>query len=108
MNLAALQDGAIRGSGVSLNAPATAAWLGLRPEAVSLHALPGGCSVPARVQSIEYLGADVVLRCGVGDETLTVRTAGVCEAAEGDAVTLNWPTSHSHWFGADERRISSH
>jgi sn-glycerol 3-phosphate transport system ATP-binding protein len=111
MNLAALHGGAIRGSNVALGAPAAAAWLGLRPEAVSLQPLASGrsgnCSAAAQVQSVEYLGADAVLRCSVGAETLTVRTPGACDVAVGAAVTLNWPAEHSHWFGADERRINT-
>ena len=111
MNLAALHGGAIRGSHVALGAPAAAAWLGLRPEAVSLQPLASGrsgnCSAAAQVQSVEYLGADAVLRCSVGAETLTVRTPGACDVAVGAAVTLNWPAEHSHWFGADERRINT-
>jgi sn-glycerol 3-phosphate transport system ATP-binding protein len=105
MNLAALQDGAVRGSDVPLQAPPGATWLGLRPEAVSLLPVAGGLAVPARVQSLEYLGADAVLRCTVGDQTLTVRTAGSCAAAEGADVVLHWSATDSHWFGADERRI---
>ncbi len=107
MNLAALQGGSVRGNTVPLPAPPGAAWLGLRPESVSLQALPGGCQVPAQVQSLEYLGADAVLRCTVGDQTLTVRTPGSCSAAVGDAVTLHWTAADSHWFGNDERRIDS-
>ncbi|MEQ1807285.1 MAG: ABC transporter ATP-binding protein [Burkholderiaceae bacterium] len=109
MNLAALQDGAIRGNNMHLGAPGAARWLGLRPEAVSLQAPTGDratdCSVPAQVQSVEYLGADAVLRCSVGDQTLTVRTPGAIDVAVGAAVTLNWPSAHSHWFDAEEHRI---
>jgi sn-glycerol 3-phosphate transport system ATP-binding protein len=105
MNLAALHAGAVRGSDVPLNAPPAAAWLGLRPEAVSLLPVAGGLAVPARVQSLEYLGADAVLRCTVGDQTVTVRTAGHTATAEGADLTLHWAATDSHWFGADERRI---
>ena len=113
MNLAALHNGAIRGSAVALGAPAQAAWLGLRPEAVSLQPQPQlqpeagarQCSVAAQVLSIEYLGADAVLRCQVGEETLTVRTPGTLDTAVGAAVQLHWQADQSHWFGADERRL---
>ena len=105
MNLAALQDGRVRGCDVLLPAPVGAAWLGLRPEAVSLQALPGGSSVPAQLRSIEYLGADAVLRCAVGDETLTVRTEGAIDLPPGAPLTLGWPADQAHWFGADDRRI---
>ncbi len=111
MNLASLVGGAIRGSGVALGAPPGAAWLGLRPEGVSLapFAAQGDalCSVPARLQSVEYLGADAVLRCGVGDEVLTVRTPGAFDAAVGAALTLHWRAEQCHWFGANERRIQT-
>lgn len=106
MNLAALQDGAIRGSDMPLGAPPGAAWLGLRPEALSLRPVPGGLGVPARLQGIEYLGADAVLRCSVGDEILTVRTPGTCDLAPGTDLILNWPADDSHWFGADEQRLN--
>ena len=110
MNLAAMHGSAIRGSAVALAAPAGAAWLGLRPEAVTLGlALPaagtGVAGVPALVRSIEYLGADAVVRCAIGDETLTVRTAGAYDGAVGSPVHLCWPAAQAHWFGTDERRI---
>jgi sn-glycerol 3-phosphate transport system ATP-binding protein len=105
MNLAALQGATIHGSSVSLPAPAGATWLGLRPESVQLETVPGGCQVPARVHSLEYLGADVVLRCTVGSQTLTVRTPGTCKVAVRDELMLHWHKADSHWFSADERRI---
>jgi len=104
MNLAALAGGAIRGSTTALGAPTAAAWLGLRPEAVAL-APAGAAGVPAQVRSVEYLGADAVVRCAVGDETLTVRAAGQTVVSINAPVTLSWQAAHSHWFGADERRI---
>jgi sn-glycerol 3-phosphate transport system ATP-binding protein len=111
MNLAALEGAAIRGSGVALAAPPGAAWLGLRPEAVCLHAFAvdgaTACSVPALLQSVEYLGADAVLRCSVGSEVLTVRTSGAFDTAVGAALTLHWRAQQCHWFGADERRIGA-
>jgi sn-glycerol 3-phosphate transport system ATP-binding protein len=92
MNLAALDGGAIRGSDRPLGAPPGAAWLGLRPEAVRCTRWPADpARVPATVQSLEYLGADAVLRCAVGTETLTVRTAGAATcAAVARTVMLGW------------------
>ncbi len=105
MNLAALDGPAIRGSGQAVGAPPGAAWLGLRPEGVTVGAADDPARVQATVRSIEYLGADAVLRCAVGTETLTVRTTGAFDAAVGSTVTLGWPPASSHWFGADERRL---
>ncbi|MFO1325769.1 MAG: ABC transporter ATP-binding protein [Rubrivivax sp.] len=104
MNLVALERGCIRGSTQPLAAPSGAAWLGLRPEAITLGG--GECRVDAEVQDVEYLGADAVLRCAVGDQVLTVRTEGALPFDAGTRVVLGWAAAAAHGFGADERRIA--
>jgi len=100
MNLVALEaDGRIAGSDVASGVQA--AQLGVRPEAITL-ATDG---IPAIVQSVEYLGADLVLRCAVGSEVLLVRAAGGHVATPGERVHLHWPADEAHGFGADGRRI---
>ena len=103
MNLVQLQDGAIAGSSVRLPAPTGAAWLGLRPEAV---ALSGEARVPAQVVGLEYLGADVVLRCQVGSEQITVRAPGQQAVQAGQAVPLAWPPQAMHFFDAAGQRLA--
>jgi len=73
-----------------------AALLGVRPEAIALA--PRG--IPATVQGLEYLGADLVLRCAVGSQVLMVRTAGDCDAAPGDRVGLHWAPENGLGFDA--------
>ena len=102
-NLAALDGACIRGHAQPLGAPAGATWLGLRPESLQLGG--GEAQVDAEVQDIEYLGADAVLRCAVGSQALTVRTAGSVDFGPGTRVVLGWPAAAAHWFGADERRL---
>jgi len=75
--------------------------LGVRPEAITLAA----DGVPAVVNSVEYLGADLVLRCAVGSEVLLVRAAGQHAATPGERVHLRWAADEAHGFGADGRRI---
>ena len=100
MNLVALEaDGRIAGSDVASGVQA--AQLGVRPEAITLAA----DGMPAVVQSVEYLGADLVLRCAVGSEVLLVRAAGGHVATPGERVHLHWPADEAHGFGADGRRI---
>lgn len=99
MNLLRVADGRIAGSEVPAGRPAD--WLGVRPEQVTL-----GGRVPARVRSVEYLGADLILHCGVGSESLTVRTGGQAELATGSEVRLDWPEAALHYFDAEGRRIS--
>lgn len=103
MNLVQLQDGAIAGSSVRLPAPTGAAWLGLRPEAV---ALSGEARVPAQVVGLEYLGADVVLRCQVGSEQITVRAPGQQAVQAGQALPLAWPPQAMHFFDAAGQRLA--
>jgi sn-glycerol 3-phosphate transport system ATP-binding protein len=100
MNLIALEaDGRIAGSDVASGVQA--AQLGVRPEAITLAA----DGVPAVVQSVEYLGADLVLRCAVGSEVLLVRAAGGHVATPGERVHLRWSPDEAHGFGADGQRI---
>ena len=99
MNLLRLQDGHIAGSQVPV--AQAAAILGVRPESVQLQG-----NVPATVQSLEYLGADLVLRCAVGSETITVRADGSCEVAAGDQVALRWTAQDSHYFDSHGRRVA--
>ncbi|WP_260675233.1 ABC transporter ATP-binding protein [Comamonas aquatica] len=103
MNLVQLQDGAIAGSSVRLPAPTGAAWLGLRPEAV---ALSGEARVPSLVVGLEYLGADVVLRCQVGSEQITVRAPGQQAVQAGQALPLAWPPQAMHFFDAAGQRLA--
>ena len=100
MNLVALEaDGRIAGSDVASGVQAM--QLGVRPEAITLAA----DGIPAVVRSVEYLGADLVLRCAVGSEVLLVRAAGGHVAAPGERVHLRWAADEAHGFGADGRRI---
>ena len=99
MNLLRLDNGYIAGSQVAVNHGA--AMLGIRPESVSLNG-----TVPATVRSLEYLGADLVLRCAIGDERITVRADGKSELAEGAQVMLHWPAQAEHYFDSQGRRTA--
>ena len=99
MNLLRLDQGRIAGSDIAVSQPA--ATLGVRPESVSL-----GGAVPATVRSLEYLGADLVLRCAVGSELMTVRAEGKTDIAEGDKVTLGWTAQDEHFFDSMGARVA--
>ena len=99
MNLLRLEGDRVAGSSVATGRAAH--WLGVRPEAVTL-----GGRVPAAVRSIEYLGADLILHCAVGSETLTVRTGGQAQLAAGSEVMLDWPTASAHHFDAQGQRLA--
>jgi sn-glycerol 3-phosphate transport system ATP-binding protein len=99
MNLLRLDQGRIAGSQISVGQAAS--MLGIRPESVSL-----GGAVPATVQSLEYLGADLVLRCAVGSELITVRAEGKTDIAAGAPVSLGWPSHAEHYFDSQGSRVA--
>ena len=70
--------------------------LGVRPEDLALAA----SGIAARVLDSEYLGADTILKCAAGDETLAVRVPGRAPAALGAMVHLTWPPRAVHRFEA--------
>jgi sn-glycerol 3-phosphate transport system ATP-binding protein len=108
MNILALADspaGAIvRGS----DGPAVLAGrgegllLGIRPEDM----LIANSGVSARVEAVEYLGADSIIAAMIGDQKLSVRVPGRSMLAPGARIQLGWPAESHHLFdAATTRRI---
>jgi sn-glycerol 3-phosphate transport system ATP-binding protein len=76
--------------------------LGVRPEHIELTVSRG---VPAVVQGVEYLGADSLVTCRIGDATLAVRVAGNAGLGAGAAARLAWAPGAQHVFDRDGRRV---
>jgi sn-glycerol 3-phosphate transport system ATP-binding protein len=70
--------------------------VGVRPEDIRI----GNEGLPAIVESIEYLGADSIVACRAGTETLTVRLPRATDLAPGAGVRLSWHASAVHYFDA--------
>ncbi|HLX80969.1 MAG TPA: ABC transporter ATP-binding protein [Burkholderiales bacterium] len=70
--------------------------LGVRPEDVRLESR----GLPATVESIEYLGADSIVTCRAGGESISARIARHAAAAPGDRVHLAWNAEAVHLFDA--------
>jgi sn-glycerol 3-phosphate transport system ATP-binding protein len=100
MNLIALESGRIAGSAVDTGL-ASAATIGIRPEDIALEA----AGVAADVRSVEYLGADLVLACVIGSQTVLVRTDGQHQARAGQRIGVQWSPRDVHAFDAAGRRI---
>ena len=77
-----------------LRDPATV--IGVRPEDMRLAAE----GLEARVETIEYLGADSIVAVRAGGEPLLIRVPGRAPARGGDAVRVAWDTLHEHHFDA--------
>ena len=78
--------------------------LGVRPEDVRIGADREPGAVAATVRSIEYLGADSILMCAIGAQTLAVRASGRIALSPGARVHLAWAPEAAHVFDAETGR----
>ncbi len=74
--------------------------LGVRPEDIRL----GAEGIAATVENVEYHGADSIVACRIGSETLTVRLQRAAHLAPGAAVKLAWNPGAAHFFDATNGR----
>jgi sn-glycerol 3-phosphate transport system ATP-binding protein len=76
--------------------------LGVRPEKISL----ADSGLPAEVLSLEYLGADSLIACRVGNHEWIVRQSGKIKLPADARIHLAWPAAETHWFeaGTGKRR----
>ena len=59
----------------------------------------------ATVRDSEYLGADCLLRCRIGDEESPFGPPAIAALLPGEAVRLGWNPAAVHAFGADGMRF---
>jgi sn-glycerol 3-phosphate transport system ATP-binding protein len=78
--------------------------LGVRPEEIRIAPDAERGGLEARVQSVEYLGADSILICAAAGQTLAVRAPGRVERAPGARVHLVWAEDAAHVFDAETGR----
>jgi sn-glycerol 3-phosphate transport system ATP-binding protein len=78
------------------NPRAAAQLVGVRPEDIRL----GTAGIPARVRTVEYLGADSIVVCWIEEQTAAVRVPGRLELSEGATVQLAWNLEDEHHFDA--------
>jgi len=83
-----------------LNRPIGALRLGIRPEDVTI----GGDGIPARVTHVEFMGADTVLACVVGSQSVTVSVPGKARLKPDETVHLAWRSDAVHFFDAASGR----
>lgn len=69
--------------------------VGVRPEDIRLTAEGG---VAAVVEHVEYLGADVLADCKLGNSTLLARLSGSSAIQVGERVNLKWSRDFTHFF----------
>ncbi|WP_322881786.1 ABC transporter ATP-binding protein [Pandoraea sputorum] len=78
-----------------------AALLGLRPEHVRAVAPTAVGAVLATVSAVEYLGADTLVACALGEAgEIATRVPGHRPFLPGDAIGLQWDAADQHVFDA--------
>ena len=76
------------------------ALTGVRPEDIRLE----GTGLEARVESVEYLGADTLVAARAGGELVMVRVSGRAAVRCGDTVHAAWDPQHEHHFDVQTGR----
>jgi multiple sugar transport system ATP-binding protein len=90
---------------VKANASHGAAWLGVRPEDLSIAAKAEGAgSVLAEVYEVEPLGAITIVDVKVGEQILKVQLPGQPTFSEGEPVHLRFALDKCHLFDSDSGR----
>jgi sn-glycerol 3-phosphate transport system ATP-binding protein len=74
--------------------------LGVRPEHIRLGADGLTAGLAARVETVEYLGADSIVTCRSGSELITVRLPGQVSLARSSEARLSWDREAVHFFDA--------
>jgi sn-glycerol 3-phosphate transport system ATP-binding protein len=76
-------------------------FIGVRPE--NVHVGPTG--LPVKISSVDYLGAETVLRMTHNSQILFARIDGRRDYRPGEAIHISWSGEAIHRFGVDEIRI---
>lgn len=71
--------------------------LGVRPEHITLGRDRG---VEAQVEAVEYLGADSLLSCRIGAQSIAIRVPGRTGLSRGEVTRLYWASGAQHFFDA--------
>ncbi|MGE0356956.1 MAG: ABC transporter ATP-binding protein [Burkholderiales bacterium] len=71
--------------------------LGVRPEDIDVA--PDG-ALPARVDTVEYHGADSIVAAQAGGQPFLIRLPRHAPLAPGDSIRVTWRPDHQHLFNA--------
>jgi sn-glycerol 3-phosphate transport system ATP-binding protein len=76
-------------------------FIGVRPENVQL----GRTGLPTKISSVDYLGAETVLRMTHNRQNLCARIDGRRRYRPGETIHIHWSKEAIHRFGVDGIRI---
>jgi sn-glycerol 3-phosphate transport system ATP-binding protein len=75
--------------------------VGIRPENIEINQDSG---IKVSVVGLEYLGADSLILCQSGEQTITLTVKGKSQVSKGDHLRLLWKPEHIHLFDAGNGR----
>jgi len=75
--------------------------LGIRPENIEISCDSG---IESLVMAIEYLGADTLIVCQSGKQSITLTVKGKTDVLAGDRLKLTWKPEHIHLFNHENGR----
>jgi len=75
--------------------------VGVRPENIRISENRG---INVEIETIEYLGADTLMGCRFGEQSVTMTVQGKTRLHVGDHITLDWKPDHIHLFDAQSGR----
>jgi sn-glycerol 3-phosphate transport system ATP-binding protein len=78
--------------------------LGLRPEDVTVDTVNGRSRFHVTVTAVEYLGAEALVTCMIGERSILARTRGYGAPPVGAKVSLAWDAAAGHVFDAASGR----
>lgn len=89
--------------GQLFNGAADTTALGIRPEDVHLTGTQG---LPVRVDAVEFLGADSLITCSMGETSILCRLQGRAPVGVGTQTCISWSSESLHHFeGTTGRRV---
>lgn len=100
MNLIECCDGVVKGCDARIGVFAGERLIGIRPEHITINSL----GVAARVESIEYLGADQIVRCALGSQLISARIPAAQNVAISSNISLNFDVTQLMHYDAKTLR----
>ena len=79
----------------------TVGFIGVRPEKIRLCE----SGMKSLVSSVDYMGAETVLRLEYNNEPISARIDGQAEVRPGDTVHIEWAEKDEHYFNDNGARL---
>jgi sn-glycerol 3-phosphate transport system ATP-binding protein len=104
MNLMECSDGIVNGSEARIATFTGERVIGIRPEHITIGITSAPQGMSARVESIEYLGADQIVRCALGSQLISARIPAAQNVTISSNISLNFDATQLMHYDAKTLR----